>query len=49
MIYQVGKLISNIGTATFHLSKYLVQLLRPLSESRYIVKNTIRKLGNKRF
>ena len=25
--------ISNIGTATYHLAKYLAQLLKPLSES----------------
>ena len=33
-------IISNIGTATYHLAKYLAQLLRPLSESEYAVKNT---------
>ena len=32
--------ISNIGTATYHLLKYLAQLLSPLSESEYIIKNT---------
>ena len=32
--------ISNIGTATYHLSKYLAQLLSPLSESEYTIKST---------
>ena len=32
--------ISNIGTATYHLSKYLAQLLSPLRESEYTIKNT---------
>ena len=30
---------SNIGTATYHLSKYLAELLFPLSESEYTIKN----------
>ena len=33
-------IVSNIGTATYHLSKYLAKLLSPLSESQYTVKNT---------
>ena len=32
-------IISNIGTATYDLAKYLAQLLKPLSESQYTVKN----------
>ena len=32
--------VSNIGTATYHLAKYLAQLLKPFSESQYTVKNT---------
>ena len=31
---------SNIGTATYHLSKYLAKFLSPLSESEYTIKNT---------
>ena len=33
-------IVSNICTATCHLSKYLVELLPPLSESEYTIKNT---------
>ena len=33
-------IVSNIGTATYHLSKYLVKLLSPLSESEYTIKIT---------
>ena len=31
---------SNIGTATYHLSKYLAKFLSPLSESEHTIKNT---------
>ena len=30
--------MSNIGTATYHLKNYLVELLKPLFESRYTIK-----------
>ena len=30
-------IVSDIGTATYHLSKYLAKLLSPLSESEYII------------
>ena len=33
-------IVSNIGTATYHLSKYLPELLSPLSESEYTIKNS---------
>ena len=33
-------IVSNIGTATYHLSKYLAYLMSPLSESKYTFKNT---------
>ena len=33
-------IVSNIGTATYHLSKYLAELSSPLSESEYTIKNT---------
>ena len=33
-------IVSNIGTATYHLSKYLAELLSPLSESDYTIKNS---------
>ena len=33
-------IVSNIGTTTYHLSKYLAKLLFPLSESEYTIKNT---------
>ena len=36
----IRPIISNIGTATYHLPKYLVQLLKPLSKSQYTLKNT---------
>ena len=49
----IRPMISNIGTATYYLAKYLAHLLKPLSRSRYTVKNTKeslqRKLGNRRF
>ena len=32
--------VSNIGTAFYHLSKYLAKLLSPLSQSEYTVKNS---------
>ena len=31
-------IVSNIGTASYHLSKYLAKLLSPLSQSEYTVK-----------
>ena len=36
----IRPMISNIRTATYHLAKYLAHLLKPLSGSRYTVKNT---------
>ena len=33
-------IVSNIGTATYHLSKYLAKLLSPFSESEHTIKNT---------
>ena len=33
-------IVSNIGTASYHLSKYLAKLLSPLSQSEYTVKNS---------
>ena len=33
-------IIYNIGTATYDLAKYLAQLLKPLSESPYTIKNS---------
>ena len=36
----IRPITSNIGTVTYHLAKYLAQLLKPLSESQYKVKNT---------
>ena len=32
--------VSNIGTASYHLSKYPVKLLSPLSQSEYTAKNS---------
>ena len=37
---QLRPIVSNIGTATYRLSKYLAKLLSPLSESEYTIKNT---------
>ena len=34
------RIISNIGTATYDLAKYLAQLLKLLSESQYTIKNS---------
>ena len=36
----IQTIVSNIETATCHLSKYLASLLSPLSESEYTVKNS---------
>ena len=36
----IRPIVSNIGTATYHLSKYLASLVSPLSESEYTVKNS---------
>ena len=33
-------IVSNIGTATYHLLKYLAELSSPLSESEYTIENT---------
>ena len=33
-------IVSNIGTASYYLSKYLAKFLSPLSQSEYTVKNT---------
>ena len=33
-------MVSNIDTVTYHLSKYLAELLSRLSESEYTIKNT---------
>ena len=33
-------IVSNIGTATYHLSKYLAELLSPVSESEYTIEST---------
>ena len=37
---QLRPIVSNIGTATYNLSKYLAQLLAPLGNSRYTVPST---------
>ena len=34
----IKHIISNFGAKTYHLAKYLTQLLKPLNESRYAVK-----------
>ena len=36
----IRPIVSNIGTATYHLSKYLTLLVSPLSESEYTAKNS---------
>ena len=36
----IRPIISNIGTATYQLAKYLAKLLSPLSQSQYTVKST---------
>ena len=36
----IRPIISIIGIATYHLAKFLVQLLKTLSESRYTIRNT---------
>ena len=36
----IRPIVSNIGTATYDLAKYLAKLLSPLSQSKYIITNT---------
>ena len=36
----IRPIVSNIGTATYHLAKHLAKLLSPLSQSEYTVKST---------
>ena len=36
----IPSIVSNTGTATYHLSKYLASLLSPLTESEYTVKKS---------
>ena len=36
---RIRPIASNIGTATYHLLKYLAKLLSPLSQSEYTIKN----------
>ena len=36
----IQPIVSNIGTATYHLSKYLAKLLSLLSQSEYTINNT---------
>ena len=40
-------IVSNIGTATYHLSKYLAKLLSPLSESEYTIKKNTKNFVEK--
>ena len=45
----IRPIVSNIGTATYQLAKYLAKLLSPLSQSKYTVKSTkdfIEKIRN---
>ena len=45
----IRPIVSNIGTATYQLAKYLAKLLSPLSQSQYTVKSTkdlIQKIHN---
>ena len=42
----IRPLISNIGTASYQLDKYLVKLLSPLSKSEYTVENKIEFINN---
>ena len=37
--WPLRSIASNIGTTTYHLSKYLVELLSPLRESKYTKQN----------
>ena len=40
-MFNVGRFsLINNGTATYHLLKYLAELLSPISESEYTIKNT---------
>ena len=39
-LLKLSPVISNIGTATYNLTKYLAELLSPLTKSEYTVINT---------
>ena len=36
----IKAIVSNIGTATYQLAKYLTKLLSPLSQSQYTINST---------
>ena len=45
----IKAIVSNIGTATYELSKYLAKLLSPLSQSQYTInsiKDFMQKIHN---
>ena len=39
-------IMSNIGTASYQLTKYLAKLLSPLSKSEYTVDNNVEFINN---
>ena len=48
----IRPVISNIGTATYDISKFLANLLAPLAKSRYTINNTkdfINRIKDKRI
>jgi hypothetical protein len=45
----IRPIISNIGTASYHLAKYLAKLLSPLSQSEYTISSTDNFINYIRF
>ena len=41
----IRPIVSNIGTASYHLAKYLAQNLSPLGQSTYTIKSTLDLMG----
>ena len=41
----IRPIVSNIGTASYHLAKYLAHNLSPLGQSTYTIKSTLDLLG----
>ena len=44
--FPLRPIISNIGTGSYHLAKYLAKTLSPLSKSEYTVNNNLEFISN---
>ena len=38
---RIWQIVSDIGTASYHLAKYLAKVLSPLTYSEYTIRSTI--------